>query len=41
MKIIIKNGTVIDPISGTVQVKDLYIQDGQLVTRPGFTCSSS
>ncbi|MBP7321097.1 MAG: dihydroorotase [Lachnospiraceae bacterium] len=37
MKMIIKNGTVIDPISGTMQVKDLYVQDGQFLTPSGFT----
>ena len=37
MKIIIKNGTVIDPINGGLQIRDLYIQDGCFVAESSYT----
>ena len=31
----IKNGNVIDPVSGTIQVRDVFIQNGYIVRKTG------
>ena len=31
MKLLIKHGRVVDPVSGTVSIQDLYIEDGKVV----------
>ena len=31
MKLLIKHGRVVDPVSGTVSIQDLYIENGKVV----------